>query len=41
MTEFESKYFTRLNFTEEQIIQYYNNASRDLHIAAENKAFRG
>jgi hypothetical protein len=37
MTKFESKYFTKLNFTEEQIIQYYNNALKDLQIATENK----
>ncbi len=37
MTKFESKYFIRWNFTEEQIILYYNNALRDLQIATENK----
>lgn len=37
MTKFETKYFTRFNFTEDQIIRYYNNASRDLEIAEENR----
>ena len=37
MTEFESKYFKKSDFKEEQIIQYYDNALRDLQIAAENK----
>ena len=37
MTKFESKYFIRWNFTEEQIILFYNNALRDLQIATENK----
>lgn len=37
MTRFETKYFTRFNFTEDQIIRYSNNASRDLEIAEENR----
>jgi len=34
MTDFEDRYFQKLQFTAEQISQYFDSAERDLEIAA-------
>jgi len=36
MTQFESRYFKKFEFTPEQIDQYFENALRDLRIAEED-----
>lgn len=36
MIKFETAYFSKFNFTEEQINQFLNNALKDLEIAKEN-----
>ena len=36
MIKFETAYFNKFNFTEEQINQFLNNALKDLEIAKEN-----
>ena len=36
MIKFETAYFSKFNFTEEQIAQFLNNALKDLEIAKEN-----
>jgi len=36
MIKFETAYFSKFNFTEEQITQFLNNALKDLEIAKEN-----
>ena len=36
MIKFETAYFNKFNFTEEQITQFLNNALKDLEIAKEN-----
>jgi len=36
MIKFETAYFSKFNFSEEQIAQYFNNALKDLDIAKEN-----
>lgn len=37
MIKFETAYFSKFNFTEEQINQFLNNALKDLEIAKENR----
>lgn len=37
MRKFDVKYFSKFNFSDNQITQYINNALRDLEIARENK----
>lgn len=37
MTKFETKYFQKLKFTEEQVRRYLDNAFRDLNIAKEDE----
>jgi hypothetical protein len=36
MIKFETAYFSKFNFTEEQVNQFLNNALKDLEIAKEN-----
>jgi hypothetical protein len=36
MIKFETAYFNKFNFTEEQVTQFLNNALKDLEIAKEN-----